>query len=1582
MHIMVSSRKVKVTEQNSLKTIYSRITAFGGSIDILEEVGVSTRDMSGDLRNVEDILEDLAGKWDGLSNEMQQQIGLQLAGRFQLSRFLTLMQQWDQAQEATTTAINSTGSAMRENEAYLESMEAKLNQMRTALVSAFLEMGESFANDAILTFAETFTKAFTAVGNFINRFGALPTLFAATTPLILLMNRGIWGFITGAGKATTASGALAVAKTKLVTTQGLLNRGFLASRGYMAAATAGMVAKTVAVKALNVAARVFLTTLRGIMAATGVGLVIMGAGYALDFLMSKFFGASNEADQFNEALERINSTYEQSSGDINRLAKDYEELSDAMAVRELNTEEHEKYVDTQNRLAELLPHLVMGEDEHGNAILRKSEYVREEIDLLEEKLRLEREQRALEAMAGMEDHAEDLNNKREKLEAIKEEIELEKEKIAFQEEAGLNSEKARENLRNLMVEEAQTRSELHMLEMEQNQMMLDFYGDRQNLMEEDLEYFNRLIEAEELQLHTIQALAGQVDEYRQLVGDAFTAEEIMAFSEQQKEALDAVSAAMGDQGANLEELEQGLLDAGFSYGVVEEALDAVSESVEVLNQKLEVEIFRDLEGEIPVETIGDLNDALEENIPLYEMVDGNMRRMTDESIEQAMAVGELTDEIDDNTDALFANFDATEALYGMTDSQIDLVYDAIEAYQILSEAEHLNAEQTAILEEAKAYLAEMFPHLVEGTSMNIEAMIAESEMMSGLGEASVAYANGRLSTEETLTYESIKASSARIRQMQLEIDNLNVLRGEIATMVRELKAASEATDGVVHYGAGRALNFMDNQAKRGIVQLQESIGTEKINRVNQWTGSSLQSNFSPSNRFNPEGGGAANRGSGSGSGSGGRSPSSSSGSRSGSGSSTGNSKEEARNQKDILDSLIKQANAKSRMLEIENESLSRSLEKAKHEGSYAKQLEITNKQIEKNQKSIDALKESQKEISSLASQIRQSTSFKNTDSWFDSNNEETVEYIKQYNAASSEQQEEMEAVFRSLQKLKNAWGSNAQEINSLVSEGYKLENQLESIRDEIETLRKEAEDHILSELTENMGEIQSAHVERLKEKFEELNESLRNMLPVEDIFDVEEFSSIVEGLIYDLDRIDGIIRANPVYQSSTSSLRRNISMNKQDIIDMADAVQNMADATSDNKSEMEDMIRAQIEYSNLIKEEIDTVNQAIRTRELEQKKIEDAIQNQIDKKREQISQLDEEYKKENRLKRLRDLERDIEDTRNDRRFSYITEEGEEVLTYNRARVSELEKQRDEMLKEFEREDIRKAMEDEVSRLEEKRDKTRKIHNQEMEQMRLYRNSLNTIYNGLISNTNEKLSTLESLQNDHISEVEENWDEILKAVEEGTIGYNKLMDDFINTALRDMGSFASNLESQVDQVANQYRRLEKLRRSRASDSTSSDGSSNPLGMSDADYKRYVQNKADWESGGNRERAAKENQQIRDAYNIPSDDFSYSELKKYHTGGIISGRKNKISEIANKLFNASPNEQVVKALKGELMIPADNIRKNFIPNINGLLGSISAGKNSSVVADQSKHYHFKDLTIKADNPSEFMSGLDYYINASRR
>ena len=108
--------------------------------EIFKQLGVEMYE-NGQLKSGYDLLAGLAEKWNTLDNNSQKYIATTIAGTTQLNNFLALMNNFDHAVGATNKALESQGSAMRENDAYMESIQAKLSQLQSTF--------QDFANNVI-----------------------------------------------------------------------------------------------------------------------------------------------------------------------------------------------------------------------------------------------------------------------------------------------------------------------------------------------------------------------------------------------------------------------------------------------------------------------------------------------------------------------------------------------------------------------------------------------------------------------------------------------------------------------------------------------------------------------------------------------------------------------------------------------------------------------------------------------------------------------------------------------------------------------------------------------------------------------------------------------------------------------------------------------------------------------------------------------------------------------------------------------------------------------------------------------------------------------------------------------------------------------------------------------------------------------------------------------------------------------------------------------------------------------------------------------------------------------------------------
>ena len=114
-----------------------------------------------DMLDTYDVLKQIADVWDEMSNAEKSSLAITLAKKTQMDTFLAVLGNFEDAEKAYVTALTSEGSAWKENEAYMESIEAhqaKLKQQWEQLV----------LSAPIKDFEKAILDAGTAILKFIN----------------------------------------------------------------------------------------------------------------------------------------------------------------------------------------------------------------------------------------------------------------------------------------------------------------------------------------------------------------------------------------------------------------------------------------------------------------------------------------------------------------------------------------------------------------------------------------------------------------------------------------------------------------------------------------------------------------------------------------------------------------------------------------------------------------------------------------------------------------------------------------------------------------------------------------------------------------------------------------------------------------------------------------------------------------------------------------------------------------------------------------------------------------------------------------------------------------------------------------------------------------------------------------------------------------------------------------------------------------------------------------------------------------------------------------------------------------------
>lgn len=216
--IIETTREAPETAGTALKTVLARFgevkklintgdntgtTDEGETVDVnkidtaLKSVGIRLTDTQGQMRALDDVLLDLAKKWNSLDSMTQRYLATMAAGSRQQSRFIALMANSERLTKLLGEAYNSAGAGEKQYEKTLDSLESKLNNLHTA----WTQFTTSILNSELIKGGiDLFTKLLNTVNALTDAFGP----FSGTVKT-LAVGFGLWKVNTALLPKVTSS---------------------------------------------------------------------------------------------------------------------------------------------------------------------------------------------------------------------------------------------------------------------------------------------------------------------------------------------------------------------------------------------------------------------------------------------------------------------------------------------------------------------------------------------------------------------------------------------------------------------------------------------------------------------------------------------------------------------------------------------------------------------------------------------------------------------------------------------------------------------------------------------------------------------------------------------------------------------------------------------------------------------------------------------------------------------------------------------------------------------------------------------------------------------------------------------------------------------------------------------------------------------------------------------------------------------------------------------------------------------------------------------------------------------------------
>lgn len=192
--ITATTRESANTVGTALKTLFSRIQGlnFGETLEdgtdlnkysaALAKVGVDIKTTNGDLKDMDDILDEVGARWQNLASDQRMALAQTVAGVRQYNQFVALMDSWDYFQQNLNSSLNSTGSLTEQAEIYADSWEASKDRVRAAAEGIYQALID---DNFFIDFNDGLAKALEGVEGFTNGLGGMKGILSTVGSIIL-----------------------------------------------------------------------------------------------------------------------------------------------------------------------------------------------------------------------------------------------------------------------------------------------------------------------------------------------------------------------------------------------------------------------------------------------------------------------------------------------------------------------------------------------------------------------------------------------------------------------------------------------------------------------------------------------------------------------------------------------------------------------------------------------------------------------------------------------------------------------------------------------------------------------------------------------------------------------------------------------------------------------------------------------------------------------------------------------------------------------------------------------------------------------------------------------------------------------------------------------------------------------------------------------------------------------------------------------------------------------------------------------------------------------------------------------------
>ena len=165
------TRQAPESVGTAFKTIYARMGDIKAGIDsetsldsytqdMLDIGGINVLDANKELRDMGEVIEEVGNKWSSMTREQQVALSQVMAGTRQYNNLLSLFDNWDMYTDAIATSRGSLGTLQAQQDIYMESTEAHLEQLSAAWERVWNSAIDTKATNGLIDILTGLTNGF------------------------------------------------------------------------------------------------------------------------------------------------------------------------------------------------------------------------------------------------------------------------------------------------------------------------------------------------------------------------------------------------------------------------------------------------------------------------------------------------------------------------------------------------------------------------------------------------------------------------------------------------------------------------------------------------------------------------------------------------------------------------------------------------------------------------------------------------------------------------------------------------------------------------------------------------------------------------------------------------------------------------------------------------------------------------------------------------------------------------------------------------------------------------------------------------------------------------------------------------------------------------------------------------------------------------------------------------------------------------------------------------------------------------------------------------------------------------------